>query len=112
MEHPPDIDMVGPFNVEDQIRITLQGPETESGQIQFVRVALRPAARMAAEVIKSQFERPDKSHGNRPGRLGGIVRKRFLDVPIRPLTRDDRMSLHGRGRALATRPALRLRRSK
>lgn len=112
MEHSPNIDMAGPFNIEDQIRITLQGPETESGQIQLARVALGPAARMAAEVIESQFQRPNESQSSLPGRLGRIVRKRFLDVPIRPLTRDNRMDLQRRGRALATRPALRLRRSK
>ena len=30
MEHPPDIDMVGPFNVEDQIRKTMNDCSSDS----------------------------------------------------------------------------------
>ncbi len=36
MEHAPDINVVWPLKIKDEVRITCEGPKAQTGQVQFM----------------------------------------------------------------------------
>ena len=44
MQYTPDVYVVGPFDIEDEAGMPLQGPGTQAGQILFVGMARHKAA--------------------------------------------------------------------
>jgi hypothetical protein len=47
VEHAPDIDVIAPLHVENQVRILFQTPATQTGKVQFTGIASRAGIRMA-----------------------------------------------------------------
>lgn len=50
MQYPPNIDVIIPYNIENEVWIALEGPEPQAWQVKFVGVALRPCRRVVADV--------------------------------------------------------------
>lgn len=69
IQHAPDVDVVGPFDVENQMGIPRQRLAAQTRQVQFVRVAGRAACGAAADVAVGLFQGVDESERGRPGIL-------------------------------------------
>ena len=102
MQDAPDIDFRLPLDVEDQIRKLPYGPEAQAGKIQFMRMAERAACRLFANTVTGVFQRVEEGERHRLSRLGQIMLDRLVNIPPRPLAKDDRLAAH-------RRPALRIR---
>jgi len=94
MKHTPYIHMVWPIDVENQVRVARERPSTQSRQIEFVRVARRACARVAADVDVGFFKRIDEAKRCLWRILAQVVGKGLVNVPIGLRPRDDRLGLH------------------
>lgn len=91
MQHAPNVDVVGPFDMENPIGTPRQRPAAQARQVQFVRVAGQAGRRVAADVAIGLLQGVDESRRCRPGILSQVVRDGLVDVPGGLLTRDDRL---------------------
>lgn len=81
MQYTPDIDVAGQIDVEDEMRIAMQRPETQARQIQFMGVARRANGRLAGKLAIGMFQRRDEAERNLPARFAQVVIDRILDIP-------------------------------
>ena len=56
MQHAPDVDVIATLDVEDEMRIARQRPESQIGKVQLVGIAGRPGGWMAADVRVGLFQ--------------------------------------------------------
>lgn len=94
MKHAPPIDVPVVFHVKDEMRMALQRPKPQPGQVQFVGITQRAAGRMAAEVDECPLEGVHKTErgGFPAGRK--VMGDRVVDVLARSLAQDDGLCPH------------------
>jgi Glutathione S-transferase, C-terminal domain len=80
LQHTPDIDMVRVLDVEDEIGIARQRPESQSGQIQLMGVTRRAGRRMSADVHIGTLQGVDEAQRGSLSVFGHVVRKCILDI--------------------------------
>ena len=81
MQYTPDVDVAGQIDVEDEIRIALQGPRTQVRQIQFMSVAWRANGRLAGDLEIGLLHRPNETERNLLACFAQVVIDRILDIP-------------------------------
>jgi hypothetical protein len=80
LQDSPDVDVAGQFNVEDQIRIALQGPGTQAGQVQFMGVSRRANGWLAGDLEIGLLQHLDEAERNLLASFAQVVIDRFLDI--------------------------------
>ena len=102
MQQPPDIDMIFPIDVEDQVKEMFQRPATHAGQLEFKRVAGRTAFGMMRDMPVCLFKGIDETqrdliagllevmiHG-----LQEAVDHYLQEIQVRPGAPDDGLDAH------------------
>lgn len=81
MQYTPDVDVAGQIDVEDEIRIALQGPGTQARQIQFMGVARRANGRLAGDLVIGLLQRLNETERNLFACFAQVEIDRILDIP-------------------------------
>ncbi len=109
VEDTPHVDVIVALDVEDQVGMAPHRHASQAGQVQFERVAWRPAGGMAADARERLLERINERERDTLPAFFEVVRHRFIDVAKCEDARDDALRGH-RGepasvRTLARRPS-------
>ena len=91
MQHAPDIDVIDALNVEDKVRISLDRPEAQAAQVQFVGVSRRTRGRMAADMSVGAFQGSDEAERRLRGSFTQLVRDHLLGVSSGTIARKNRL---------------------
>ncbi len=91
MQHAPEVDVAALLDVEEQIGVGGQRPASQTGQIEFMRMAWRTAGRVTADVAESLFQGIDETKRGLHGALANVILDGVVDIPLRLQTRDDRL---------------------
>lgn len=91
VQHAPDIDVIGALNVEDKVRISLDRPEAQAAQVQFVGVPRRTGGRMAADTSVGAFQAGDEAERRPRGSFTQVVRDYVLGVSSGTIARNNRL---------------------
>lgn len=94
VQHPPHLDRVRPFDVEDEVGKASERPETQAGKPEFVRIAGRADHRVALDVCVRALEFIDERRGRIRRLLTKVVVDRLVHFLIGKLSPDQR--LHAR----------------
>ena len=89
MQHAPDVDAIGALDVEDQVWIARQRPEEQTGKVQVVRLAGRPAGRMTANVGVCLLQGFDEAQCRLISAIVQVVIYGLIHIPVGQVTRDD-----------------------
>jgi hypothetical protein len=87
MQHAPNVHVTVPLDIEDQIRIALQQPALQPGQIKFLCVSGRTCRRMAADRPIGSLHGVDEAKGSRLAglyRVPGALRGKSIGVTMSP----------------------------
>jgi hypothetical protein len=64
MKYAPNIHVVVSFDIEDQVRIFLQWPETQSGKVQFMGISGEASARVTTDVAICPLQRINEAESS------------------------------------------------
>jgi len=82
VQHAPHINVAWMLDVEQQVRIVRQRPDTQTRQIQFVRVARRPAGRMATDVRIGLLQRVNECQCRLFSPFAQVMGNRVINVAM------------------------------
>lgn len=82
MQYTPDVDVAGQIYVENEKRITLQGPGTQARQIQFMGVAWRANGRLAGDLEIGLLQSLNETECNLITCFANVVIDCILDIPV------------------------------
>lgn len=100
MQDAPDIDVILTFDVKNELRISIQRPATQTGQIERVRIARRSGCRISADVRIRVLQCRDKSECSLFCILVQVMRNRLVYIIQRDVAQNDSLGLHRPARAL------------
>lgn len=89
MQYAPNIDVVVPLNVEDQMRIFLQRPETQSGKVQFVSISGEASAWMTADMTICLLQRINEAESGFRGIFAQVIVDCLVSVLPGQFTRNN-----------------------
>lgn len=98
MKHAPNVYVIKPLNVKDEMRVARQRPSSKTREIQLVSITGRARGGMPADVNVCLLQGIDQPQGRLLSILGQIVRDGLVHIPIGQRTRDDRLAPHSRVR--------------
>lgn len=90
----PDVDEVLALDVENEMGIACQWPDTQARHLEFVSVARGLRAGVAADPGAGLFQCVDEAKRHRRGALAQGVGNGLVDVLASQLARNDRFSSH------------------
>ena len=94
MQQPPDIDMIFPIDVEDQVKEMFQRPATHAGQLEFKRVAGRTAFGMMRDMPVCLFKGIDETQRDLIAGLLEVMIHGLQEIQVRPGAPDDGLDAH------------------
>lgn len=95
MQDTPNIDMVVTLQIENNVRIIWNQPESQVRQAQLVCIAWRTRRRIATDMAVSPLQCIDEAQCCIDRTLLKAIRNRFIHIPISLSARDNRLYLHG-----------------
>lgn len=94
MKNAPDVDMIFPLKIENEIRKTRRLAAAQSRQIQLMGVSRRTCRGPCRNQSICSLKRIDEAHGNVRARLFRIMVRSFIDIPPGRCARDHWFASH------------------
>ena len=101
MKDAPDINVIAAFDIEDQVRVLLQRPESQIRQVEFMGVPRRSRAGMPADVAVRALQSINEAKRSVWGILAEVVVDCFLGILPGSFARDDPLWSSPTGAGLA-----------
>ena len=94
MQHPPDLDMIFPLDVEDQVGEMSHRPATDAGQFEFERMAGGTPFGMMGDMPECLFDGVDKAQRDPVAGLLEVMLYGLYKILVRPGAPDDGLDAH------------------
>lgn len=94
MQHPPDVDVIIPLDIEHEMGVTLHLPAAQTRQVEFMGIARGAGCGMTPDVLEGLLECVDKLQRSLFCPFTEVVIDRLMYIPVSAGAQDRALDIH------------------